>query len=92
MRRPAAGEWRQVARDAFAWFFGDNDAGVPLADSRDGSCFDGLMATGINRNQGAESILSLQLAALTMRESFGNAKQAGQKSPTAAEARSLAAS
>ena len=41
---------------------------------RDGSCFDGLMATGINRNQGAESILSLHLAALTMREAFGDAQ------------------
>jgi glycosyltransferase involved in cell wall biosynthesis len=85
-------EWRQVARDAFAWFFGDNDAGVPLADSRDGSCFDGLMATGINRNQGAESILSLHLAAQTMREAFGTSKQAGQKDESEAEARTFAAS
>jgi glycosyltransferase involved in cell wall biosynthesis len=85
-------EWRQVARDAFAWFFGDNDAGVPLADSRDGSCFDGLMATGINRNQGAESILSLHLAALTMREAFGEVKRTGQERETTSEARTFAAS
>jgi len=85
-------EWRQVARDAFAWFFGDNDAGVPLADSHDGSCFDGLMATGINRNRGAESILSLHLAALTTREVFGNAKQARQERETPSEARTIAAS
>jgi hypothetical protein len=85
-------EWRQVARDAFAWFFGDNDAGMPLADSRDGSCFDGLMATGINRNQGAESILSVHLAALTMRESFGDVKRAGQERETTSEARTFAAS
>jgi glycosyltransferase involved in cell wall biosynthesis len=85
-------EWHQVARDAFAWFFGDNDAGVPLADARDGSCFDGLMATGINRNQGAESILSLHLAALTMREAFGDAKRAGQERETTSEARNFAAS
>jgi hypothetical protein len=84
--------WGQVARDAFAWFFGDNDAGVPLADARDGSCFDGLMATGINRNQGAESILALHLAALTMRESFGLTKQAGQESRMEADTRTLAAS
>ena len=85
-------EWRQVARDAFAWFFGDNDAGVPLADSRDGSCFDGLMATGINRNQGAESILSVHLAALTMREAFGDVKRARQERETLSEARTFAAS
>ena len=84
-------KWQSVARDAFAWFFGDNDAGVPLADSSDGSCYDGLMATGINRNQGAESILSLHLAAQTMREAFSFLKQAGHESPTAAEARTFAA-
>ena len=85
------GEWRHVAQDAFAWFFGDNDAGVPLADARDGSCFDGLMATGINRNQGAESILSLHLAALTMREVFSGRKWTGQEDSSAADTGSVAA-
>ena len=80
-----------MAQDAFAWFFGDNDAGVPLADASDGSCFDGLMATGINRNQGAESILSLHLAAQTMREISRRRKQSGQERRSDAEARSLAA-
>ncbi len=84
--------WCRIARDAFSWFFGDNDAGMPLADSSDGGCFDGLMATGINRNQGAESILSLHLAAQTMREAFGTSKQAGQKDESEAEARTFAAS
>jgi glycosyltransferase involved in cell wall biosynthesis len=84
-------EWRRAARDAFAWFFGDNDAGVPLADPRDGSCFDGLMAAGINRNQGAESILALHLAALTMREVFGGRKWAGQDESSAADTGSFAA-
>ena len=46
--------WERVARDAFGWFFGDNDGGIPLADVATGGCYDGLMATGINRNQGAE--------------------------------------
>jgi hypothetical protein len=89
----ASGEesWRHVARNAFAWFFGDNDAGVPIATAGDGGCFDGLMATGINLNQGAESILALHLAAQTMREVFGTGKQAGQLRSIAAEARSFAA-
>jgi glycosyltransferase involved in cell wall biosynthesis len=85
-------KWRQLAQDAFAWFFGNNDAGVPLADAADGSCYDGLMATGINRNQGAESILSLHLAEQTMRDAFGTRKQAGQERASAAEASSFAAS
>ena len=27
--------WERVARDAFGWFFGDNDGGIPLADVAD---------------------------------------------------------
>jgi hypothetical protein len=84
-------KWRRVAQTAFGWFFGDNDAGVPLADATDGSCFDGLMATGINRNQGAESILAVHMAAQTMREAFGTTKQAGQLRVRTAEKRSFAA-
>ena len=84
-------KWRHLAQSAFAWFFGDNDAGVPLATASDGGCFDGLMATGINRNQGAESILALHLAAQTMREAFGASKQAGQLRPIAANTGSFAA-
>jgi len=85
-------EWRAHARHAFGWFFGDNDAGMPLATVDDGGCFDGLMATGINRNQGAESILSLHLAALTMRHAFGTPKRTGQDGDIAPEAKSLALS
>jgi glycosyltransferase involved in cell wall biosynthesis len=84
-------KWRQMAQDAFAWFFGNNDAAMPMANASDGSCFDGLMATGINRNQGAESILSLHLAAQSMREAFGTSKQAGQLRVGPPEARSFAA-
>jgi glycosyltransferase involved in cell wall biosynthesis len=85
-------EWRAHARHAFGWFFGDNDAGMPLATVDDGGCFDGLMATGINRNQGAESILSLHLAALTMRQAFASAKRTGQDADIAPEATSFALS
>jgi hypothetical protein len=90
----ASGEpkWRQMAQDAFAWFFGNNDAAMPMANASDGSCFDGLMATGINRNRGAESILSLHLAAQSVREIFREGKPSGQDRQSEAEARSLAAS
>lgn len=87
----ATGErrWHDVARQVFGWFFGDNDAGVPIADPSDGSCCDGLMATGINRNQGAESILSLHLAAQSMQR-FGKPVRGGQDDAMDAEARPLA--
>ena len=83
--------WRQMALDAFGWFFGNNDAAMPMADASNGGCFDGLMATGINRNQGAESILSLHLAALSVQEVFRDGKASGQERPSEAEARTLAA-
>lgn len=43
---------------ACGWFHGRNSLGVPLVNVRAGSCCDGLQATGINRNQGAESTLA----------------------------------
>ncbi len=47
---------------AYGWYIGANDLDLPLATVRDGGCFDGLMPTGLNQNQGAESILALQLS------------------------------
>ncbi|MFS0773533.1 glycosyltransferase [Sphingomonas sp. 1P08PE] len=54
--------WLDEAHRAYGWFLGANDLDLPLASPADGGCFDGLMPTGLNRNQGAESILALQLA------------------------------
>ena len=54
--------WVIEAERAYGWFLGQNDLDLPLASQQDGGCFDGLMPTGLNRNQGAESILALQLA------------------------------
>jgi len=54
--------WVEEAERAYGWFLGANDLDLPLASMADGGCFDGLMPTGLNRNQGAESILALQLA------------------------------
>jgi len=54
--------WVDEAKRAYHWFLGLNDLDLPLSSGTDGGCFDGLMPTGLNRNQGAESILALQLA------------------------------
>jgi len=40
------------------WFHGRNSLGQPVADVRCGACYDGLQASGVNRNQGAESTLA----------------------------------
>jgi hypothetical protein len=54
--------WIDEAMRAYRWYLGVNDLDLPLASPKDGGCFDGLMPGGLNRNQGAESILALQLA------------------------------
>ena len=54
--------WIDEAQRAYRWYLGQNDLDLPLATAQDGGCFDGLMPGGLNRNQGAESILALQLA------------------------------
>ncbi|RHW17985.1 glycosyltransferase [Sphingomonas gilva] len=69
--------WIDEAMRAYRWYLGANDLDLPLASGDDGGCFDGLMPHGVNRNQGAESILALQLATtaisgLSKRAQIGN--------------------
>ena len=52
-------DWRHGVNLAIAWFEGDNDAMTPMSDALTGGGFDGLAASGPNRNQGAESTLAL---------------------------------
>ena len=58
--------WLAHADAAYAWFFGANDRGAVLADITTGRCRDGVTPRGANANCGAESILALQLAHVTM--------------------------
>ena len=51
---------------AFAWFLGQNDLNVPLYNPETGGCYDGLMAHGINQNQGAESLLAYLISRVEM--------------------------
>lgn len=58
--------WLDIAETAYRWFLGQNDLNAPLATPETGGCFDGLTPHGPNRNQGAESLLALQLASCAM--------------------------
>ncbi|MBB6679771.1 hypothetical protein H4Q31_21030 [Cohnella lubricantis] len=49
---------RQARNRCLDWFYGDNDLGVPMADPKEGCCFDGLQENGPNMNCGAEAALS----------------------------------
>jgi glycosyltransferase involved in cell wall biosynthesis len=71
--------WVAEAMRAYSWYLGANDLDLPLATQRDGGCFDGLMPNGLNRNQGAESILALQMASCTI---SGLSKRAGSVAGT----------
>ena len=51
---------------AFSWFTGNNDLHIPLYDEESKGCCDGIEKFGMNRNQGAESCISYQLACLTV--------------------------
>jgi hypothetical protein len=51
--------WGEGIAAAAQWFLGDNDSGVAMWDPVTGGAFDGLEATGANRNQGTESTLAL---------------------------------
>jgi glycosyltransferase involved in cell wall biosynthesis len=59
-----------VQRTAFDWFLGTNDLRIPLYDFRTKGCSDGLMAGGVNGNQGAESMVSFLLSLLTVLEGY----------------------
>ncbi len=69
--------WAVSARQAYAWYLGANDIGLPLGSSVDGGCFDGLMSDRVNLNQGAESVLAFQFACCAMREMTEKADRDG---------------
>lgn len=58
--------WLAVARQAYGWFGGVNDRGVVVGDPESGTCRDGINPRGVNLNEGAESVLSYQLATRSM--------------------------
>lgn len=60
-------EWLALARMAYGWFGGANDRGLAVGDPLSGTCRDGITPRGLNRNEGAESVLAYQLATLAMR-------------------------
>ncbi|HEX5323712.1 MAG TPA: hypothetical protein VFW40_07995, partial [Capsulimonadaceae bacterium] len=54
--------FRKAAHEAFAWYHGENIHGLPIYDPLTGGVCDALIPTGVNCNQGAESVLSYLMA------------------------------
>jgi hypothetical protein len=59
----------RLQKKAFDWFLGENDLHTPVYDFKTKGCSDGLMQTGLNLNQGAESTLCFLLSLLCIVES-----------------------
>ena len=57
----------RAAEAAYAWFLGDNNVGLVVADAATGGCHDGLAEDHVNVNQGAESTLMWLTALEEMR-------------------------
>ncbi len=64
--------WFDNAVMCFNWFLGHNDLNMPLYDPKTGGCRDGLMADGINQNEGAESSLAWLLSLMTLQTLYAN--------------------
>ncbi len=59
-------KYAHLKSQAFMWFLGENEFGIPLYDFETHGCCDGLESHGVNNNQGAESTLAYHIAHLTV--------------------------
>ncbi|PQP35434.1 glycosyl transferase family 1 [Desulfobacteraceae bacterium SEEP-SAG9] len=64
--------WIDSAVICFNWYLGHNDLNMPLYDPKTGGCRDGLMADGINQNEGAESSLAWLLSLMTLQKLYAD--------------------
>jgi hypothetical protein len=67
------GRWFDLAKRFYLWFLGNNVLGLPVRDATTGGSSDGLTASGVNFNQGAESTLALLSSSLAIRELYRRA-------------------
>jgi hypothetical protein len=71
--------WQLEVERAYAWFFGANTVGIAVADPTAGACADGLLAVGVNANQGAESTLAWLTATECVRGTMRRAGRDGHR-------------
>jgi hypothetical protein len=64
--------WFKSAVMCFNWFLGHNDLNMVLYDPKTGGCRDGLMADGINQNEGAESSITWLLSLMTLQKLYAD--------------------
>ncbi|MFC1494190.1 glycosyltransferase family 4 protein [Thermodesulfobacteriota bacterium] len=64
--------WIDSASMCFNWFIGNNDLNMALYDAKTGGCRDGLMADGVNQNEGAESTIAWLLSLMTLQKLYAD--------------------
>ena len=64
--------WIDSAVMCFNWFLGNNDLNMALYDAKTGGCRDGLMADGVNQNEGAESTIAWLLSLMTLQKLYAD--------------------
>ncbi len=60
--------WLTEMRRCFEWYLGRNDLGTAMVDFKTWGCYDALMQSGLDFNQGAEADVSWLLSLLIMHE------------------------
>jgi len=72
-------KYLKLQRKAFDWFLGNNDLHIPVYDFRTKGSADGLEQSGVNLNQGAESMVSFLLSLLCIVESYSTRREEKQQ-------------
>ena len=63
---------REMVKKSFLWFLGDNDLNIPVYDTQNHGCYDGIEELEVNQNQGAESNIAYLLSWLIAEPYFKN--------------------
>ncbi|MDD3890406.1 MAG: hypothetical protein PHR65_10895 [Syntrophomonadaceae bacterium] len=74
-------EYLQLATLACRWYHGLNIHGLSLYDEKTGGCYDALTIDGVNKNQGAEAVISLLLCEIIAEKSLKERETAIEKLP-----------
>jgi len=61
-------EYKKLALTCFTWFLGNNSLKQILYDDTTGGCFDGLHPDRVNKNQGAESLISYLMSSFMIQK------------------------
>ena len=63
-----SGHYLKIAKEVYEWYFGKNIHNISVYNEETGGVHDALTKSGVNINQGAESILSIHLAKLALEQ------------------------